>query len=851
MPKNLRAAFFLAAFMLHPAWVLCAAAALPVAADRVSEPFSLRHSAHFVVDAGGGLDITEVSSPLRQRSFRSLEGGLPLEGEGALWLRFSLIRDIPGGEERMPARPAGALLLDLGRDAPPARLYLAESLDAGGEARQWRDFIPGAGGIFRLPEPELLPLTVYVRLESLPGLWFDPRLRREGAQAPFPQWAEGELLLLSALGLALLALFIRGAAGREEWRLWGAAVLACALAQAMYSDNGAGVSLIHPALIPRLLAPGLALILMPHLGRYFLRPPAEEEPEPPAWGEAPRPLKAMDKLLIALSLPGVFTALLPLLPGLGWSARLLPLAPLILVLPLAVTLPALRGAGPRGAAYLLLLALPLAASMLALRLAYEPDLLPWRELGPQLNTLGYLAAGLLMLALPSTTREKKDFFPLDAYLPAEDEEKNKPAPEKKNTILEEENTAPGERISVPGEGTPRGEPLEVPSPNPVDAVAIRKAAALPPNGYRSLLNPSEGKDTAAARVPTDNAPLSPLDALAEMTLPLSQEIPGQNEEEEDRETVLELDLSLRLPPAETPAPPTGALPADLPARERLAAAPGEGQGQDGGAWADTPIASPPPPPRGSLKGDPGADAGFIGIEDEEEPGLIILKPSGAPAPAPAGAFYAPPFNLAGLIRRVHGELLPLAGEKGLELSWFVAPNLPVFYRAAPAGSGGMSGTEKEEDIFSLILDLARGGLMAAESGRAGLSVREARGEQAEDKPRFSLLEFSLHLQRSRPASTWPAQALELAERAGLRFNLDFSPEQGLSFSFILELSPLPEAEPTAAQPGHAAQARPSDPYPALLAVAPGGGQGQDSARVNVPISGPSDPPNGFPKGPAP
>ncbi|MDR2050229.1 MAG: hypothetical protein LBQ63_00420 [Deltaproteobacteria bacterium] len=376
--------------------------ALPAAVEQIRESLPLKSFAFYLTDPSTRLSILEVGSSMRQNQFRSLEQGIPLKSGGALWLRFSLVNNnLPRGEAGVSSSAAGRLLLRLGPDAPPAVLYLAEKVNQEGEIQQWRSYSLNPGEAFALPEPAFLPLTVYVRLESVPSLWFHPLLLRQAGEREVPggSW---RLYLSLALALTLLATLARSLSEGGSWRLWGAGVLACATVFSIYRFTGVENNLILFKFVPQILAPGLALILMPHLGRCF------------PGGPLPR---GLDYALLGLSLPGAGIALLPLLPGLGWASRLLPLAPLALLPLLLLLLPLLAGRRSGAFCHFIFALFPFAGALLGLCSLYAPAMLPFPELGAQLSTLGYLACGLAMILLtPSPAKEKTDFFPLHNYL---------------------------------------------------------------------------------------------------------------------------------------------------------------------------------------------------------------------------------------------------------------------------------------------------------------------------------------------------------------------------------------------------------------------------------------------------
>ncbi|MCL1916013.1 MAG: hypothetical protein FWG17_04835 [Desulfovibrionaceae bacterium] len=690
--------------------------ASPVAVDQLSGVLSLKNSVAYLVDPGGRMTVQEAASPRQNERFRPLVAGLPWNESGALWLRVSLFRNSPeSGRERVVFR------LDLGRDAPPARIYWAEKLNPEGEVREWRDAPASRQGILALPDPEFLPMTVYLRLEHLPGFWFDPLLFGRGAVPPDEElaWTLG---LRALLALVILICLLRGAIQGEGWRVWGAMALACALIYAMYGDNGAELLRIRPEDVPRLLAPGLAVMILPHLGRYFMDGGDEG---------------ILGKTLILFSLPGMILALLPLMPDFGWTARLLPFAPLALLPPFLLACCAFLARKEGGAAYALLLLSPLAGALAAwysLRFQVE---LPFRELGPQISSFGWLVTGLfLSLMKGPAPREKKDFFPLDSYL---------------------ENGGPF---------------MEVPEENPALAAFMREG--LYPKDALSR----EASQAGCMPEWSEGTPITPVYA-------------------DGNEAVLELDASLRLPDVSVApsAPDALAMPEDILAEE---SAPG---------FAD------------------GPGHGALYIRDEEEPGLVLIK--SVEAGGDLGMERRPVFNLAELIRHIHEQVLPMAEARGINLSWFVAPSLPLFYQG------------DADRLSRLIRFLVRGSVEAAESGSVRLTVREAL-EAEQGRLRFSLLEVCMNIEQMRFPSEWMNQAWEQACASGFVFNMDFAPDQGTTFSFTLDCAPSWDSE----QPSGASTPPAEERTPFALSVPksdrPAGGGYRYKKKQEEPLPPPED-----------
>uniref|UniRef100_B8DPV0 Multi-sensor hybrid histidine kinase n=1 Tax=Nitratidesulfovibrio vulgaris (strain DSM 19637 / Miyazaki F) TaxID=883 RepID=B8DPV0_NITV9 len=264
----------------------------------------------FLVDPTGTLSVDELLSPSHQAGFTPLGNGLPLFRSGSTWLRMTLAPRPSDGQNRQ-------LLLDIGRDLPGnATLFLAKR-NQPGEPNEWQAQSPEGGNVFTLPDPVGKPLPVYVKLDGVPGPWFAPMLRTpQNAAANNDGLARP--LVIGVLVAVLALCLLRGVFERGEWRLWTSLFVAAVLAQAVAGQPPTPAGYVPLRGLPGVLAPGLALMLLPHVGRHLLR---TREHAPSA-----------DMQLRVVSLAGAVLALLPLAPGMAWSSRLLALWPLLLVL---------------------------------------------------------------------------------------------------------------------------------------------------------------------------------------------------------------------------------------------------------------------------------------------------------------------------------------------------------------------------------------------------------------------------------------------------------------------------------------------------------------------------------------
>ncbi|WP_165079473.1 MULTISPECIES: 7TM-DISM domain-containing protein [unclassified Desulfovibrio] len=259
----------------------------------------------YLLDESGSLDIEEAAAPDRADAFAPLALEKLPRTEGVMWLRFTLA-PLAAGE-----RPA-TLLLDMGESIPGTpMLYEPERNDLSG-ALEWRESSPAQRNVLLLPEAGAEPLTCYIRLDGLPGPWFSPMVRTPADAAT--NWGSlartGAIL---ALGVVMLLCLLRGLSENGQWRVWTALYVAVALGQALLGMPDAGPHRSMLGHAAATMAPGIALMLLPHVGRHLMR--------------TRQRARGLDIQLLLLSLPGAALALLPLVPGWAWLDRWLDLWP--------------------------------------------------------------------------------------------------------------------------------------------------------------------------------------------------------------------------------------------------------------------------------------------------------------------------------------------------------------------------------------------------------------------------------------------------------------------------------------------------------------------------------------------
>lgn len=330
----------------------------------------------YLLDESGSLDIEEAAAPDRADSYVQLVLEKLPRTEGVMWLRFTLA-PLEGGE-----RPA-TLLLDMGESIPGTPvLYEPERNDLSG-ALEWRESSPAQRNVLLLPEASAEPVTCYIRLDGLPGLWFSPMVRTPADAAT--NWGSlARTASILSLGVVMLLCLLRGISENGQWRIWTALYVAVALGQALLGMPGVGGHGAGPGQAAVTLMSGIALMLLPHVGRHLMRTSERA--------------RGLDIQLLLLSLPGAVLALLPLVPGWAWLDRWLDLWPVATLLFVPTALGAwLMGLGGARRFLLGCLLPPLfvAIGVLGLDFGIPPNLLASAPLwGTALSALLIAATGV-------------------------------------------------------------------------------------------------------------------------------------------------------------------------------------------------------------------------------------------------------------------------------------------------------------------------------------------------------------------------------------------------------------------------------------------------------------------------
>ncbi|MBQ8172378.1 MAG: hypothetical protein IJ034_00360 [Mailhella sp.] len=238
----------------------------------------------------------------RFSEFQPYDARALLRQSGVLWLHLAL--------DNVAHDEPGSLRLDLGDQLPPGvEVWLSS------DGIRWKLAAPEDEGVYGLAYAGNDGQAL-IRMDGMPGLWFCPALRPLALALGSPErgaydTACAMLTLLSGLCF-FLCIGLRG-----ESRFW-TFILASAAAVQSHWAIPATASGIGVEALPGIFAAGVSLLMLPHIGRVLMRTRIVSP--------------ASDVFFMVLALMGVCAALLPLVPGMGWVARLLILWPLAAVL---------------------------------------------------------------------------------------------------------------------------------------------------------------------------------------------------------------------------------------------------------------------------------------------------------------------------------------------------------------------------------------------------------------------------------------------------------------------------------------------------------------------------------------
>lgn len=321
-------------------------------------------------DESGRLDQAAAAGKLD--AFLPYAVGPLSRGTGTLWLHL----DLADVKDAAPH----TLWLDLGSQIPSG---VSAWLSADG--RTWQAARAESPGVYDLLSAGRQG-QVLIRMDGLPGLWFRPALSSPRAVMLSPDGL-GHLLSLSALALLGVLCLLLSVTERGEGRFWTGILAFAAMVQIACAVPSTPSGSLGTASFPGMFAAGVALFMLPHAGRVLMRTRVSSP--------------FVDTVFLLFSLPGACAAIIPLLPGMAWTARLLPLWPLAALLCLFPALLLLfRGVRGSGPFTLACLAMGGGAAVSLWGLAHGLES-PWWGVAVQAGQ----AAGLLFLVSAAPHRE--------------------------------------------------------------------------------------------------------------------------------------------------------------------------------------------------------------------------------------------------------------------------------------------------------------------------------------------------------------------------------------------------------------------------------------------------------------
>lgn len=743
----------------------------------------------FLADETASMTIEQAASDSNATKYKgyvpsfSAFSALPDSFNGAIWLRFVLDTSFE--------KPLTALRVDLGTFLPGVtRLYIPQ---ADGTYTVMNSRPPQA--IFTLPDNGPLPDVLYARLDGTPGLWFRPDL---GPAKDSLRLLPLHFFLGGLFAFAMLLQIIQYVRKAEEWRLWSAIAAGCGIVGAILPSTPAAGAAFTPLMATGMVMPGLTILLLAHTARHLF--------------DSPRTMPGYDKAAFLVYLLGAAVALAPLVPGFLWISRYLPFAGILILLlmPMAMAAMALalKGYFIFFCACVVTLA-GVAASAWALT-ATDASVLSY-------GGLWGLALSMILLAfIPPATEAEEDKREDDVF-----DCLNRAASRTNLRMAEDSSPSENEESALAWTAF-RAEPAPPPTARPwADALTLAPEEISEPPLTDGSVMPAETPHLQAV-TKTDHE---------------EEEVPGLSWAGEAR-------AASQLPAQEKAAPiatPQGSAPLPIPdsaLKERPFILPSS---------APSPVDEPPmPPAQEHADAEPeipcavqtpvgtslevpatetrDSDAGAQPVYLDDEHTVLVANVSDAPeSPQP---FFAPPatpeqarkilFDLPLLIKNVYDALAPMAEEKNLGLTWFIAPQTGRLF-------------EGEADLLESALRLLLHDMVdTLAQGNVRLNVRRLPNSPEAGHLVFVIVEWNAKETSRGRNMAGLSEAWALAERTGGIFSVEHSPTSGTTVIFSSVFAPMdtpkadapesPSPVPTETAPPETA-AGGIDPAPATVSTA--------------------------------
>lgn len=262
----------------------------------------------WILDRSGQLTINQILSPEIQRTFSSfLFADFP-KHEGTFWFRFVL--------DSTNRLSSSDLILDLNKRTPtqfpePAQVWVVSM--GSGKATLVN---PISNNNYPLKYLGSEVLEVYIQLPGAPGVGFAPVLWTKKSFSTF--YSSVHVVILFLLAITIVICLFRAFIEKQEWRIWAALYSGSIFISTLWGLPPTPRGILTIWDMPGLLAPCIALFILPHIGRRLMN--------------TRKSSPSIDTQLLLLTLPGLILSILPLFPGYLWTLPYLSLWPLITIL---------------------------------------------------------------------------------------------------------------------------------------------------------------------------------------------------------------------------------------------------------------------------------------------------------------------------------------------------------------------------------------------------------------------------------------------------------------------------------------------------------------------------------------
>ncbi len=339
-------------------------------------------SLDWFLDPSGQITIEQVLSPAIQRSFSSfLFTKLPKQ-EGTFWFRFTI--------DSTTRLKLPELILDLNKRVPgqfPGKPKVWIS-SMGSEKSKPLEVLNE--NIFPIKYSGSEIIDVYIQMPGAPGFGFKPILLSSQYFLNIYTFATKAIYFL--LLTTAIVCIARGIIEKQEWRIWSTLYIGAIFINILWGLPQTPKGALTILDMPGLLAPGIALFALAHIGRCLM--------------QTRHISSILDTQLVVSALPGIVLSIIPLFPGYLWTLPFLSIWPLIAIILLPTTIFAVTQKIKKSKTVLLIYILLLLSLLpLAIPIAIIPQILSPEIIN--ILSLLFLSSSCTVLAL--TTNPKPLF----------------------------------------------------------------------------------------------------------------------------------------------------------------------------------------------------------------------------------------------------------------------------------------------------------------------------------------------------------------------------------------------------------------------------------------------------------